>query len=66
MSTSSNSISWQSWSRKWGDWTTWIRNVTTTRAPVHRHLRVAPVNLQRQIEKALSVDKVSTAPQSHP
>jgi len=59
MSTSSNSITWQSWSRKWGDWSTWIRNVATTRAPVPRHLRVAPVNIQRQIEKAQTSTKMS-------
>lgn len=48
MMSSSTSITWQSWSRKWGDWTKWIRSATTARAPVHRNLRVAPVNGQRQ------------------
>ena len=59
MSTNSNSITWQSWSRKWGNWTTWTQNVTTTRAPVHRNLRVAPVNLPRQIEKTQTSTKIS-------
>ena len=59
MMSSSTSVTWKSWSRKWGDWTSWIRNATTTRAPVHGNLRVAPANLQRQIEKAQISTKMS-------
>ena len=59
MSTNSNSITWQSWSRKWGDWTIWTRNVSTTRAPVQRNLRVAPVAPQRQLEKPQTSTKLS-------
>lgn len=25
MNTRSDSITWQSWSQKWGDWTSWFR-----------------------------------------
>ena len=27
----SAAITWQSWSRKWGNWVAWTRNVTATR-----------------------------------
>jgi hypothetical protein len=47
MVSSSASITWQSWSRKWGDWTTWIRNVPATRTTEPR-TRVTPENLQRK------------------
>src|SRR5690349_9188973 len=56
---SSTAITWQSWSRKWGDWTTWAQSRTTTRTPVHGNLRVAPVTPQRQMEKPQNSTKLS-------
>ena len=56
---SSASITWQSWSRKWGDWVAWTRNVTATRTTTP-HARVAPENLQRQIEKPEASTKAAS------
>lgn len=59
MMSSSTAITWQSWSRKWGDWTIWMRNMTNTRSGVHRSLRVTSVDLKRQIEKAQNSTKMA-------
>lgn len=59
MVSSSAPITWQSWSRKWGDWAAWTRNVTRTRVTLP-HTRVAPENLQRQIEKPRPSTKIAS------
>ena len=38
MSSTSHSISWQTWARKWGDWTTWFRKVDVPLEPLQRGL----------------------------
>ena len=43
MSSTSESITWQTWSQKWGDWTTWFRNVDTPREALQRHL-ILPIS----------------------
>ena len=53
----SASITWQSWSRKWGDWTSWTRNVTAPR-PEESRTRVALENLRKQIQKAQPSTKI--------
>lgn len=34
MNASSASITWQSWSRKWGEWSNWLRKATEEREPL--------------------------------
>jgi hypothetical protein len=38
MSSTSESITWQRWSQKWGDWTTWFPKMDVQRDPLHRGL----------------------------
>ena len=55
----SAAITWQSWSRKWGNWVAWTRNVTATR-PTPPQTRVAPENPQKQSDKQQAPTKVAT------
>ena len=58
MSSTYHSISWQTWARKWGDWTTWFRKVDVPLEPVQRgsvfpnaraELRVQEVRTGREL-----------------
>ena len=38
MSATSESITWQSWSQKWGDWTTWFPKIDAEHDPLQSGL----------------------------
>ncbi len=46
MSSTFNSITWQVWSQKWGDWTTWFRKDVPLEPSPHAgtRLHTAPTN----------------------
>ena len=51
MSLKSDSITWQSWARKWGDWRTWFPNINGLREPMPRDLRFRVVAVEKPVEK---------------
>ena len=55
MDSLSNSITWQGWSQKWGDWTTWFRKMDLAHEPLQRRLVSPTTGGERRIEKALTL-----------
>jgi hypothetical protein len=51
MSLKSDSITWQTWSRKWGDWRTWFPKINGLREPMQRDLRFRVVAVEKPLEK---------------
>jgi hypothetical protein len=51
MNLKSDSITWQSWARKWGDWRTWFSKMNGLREPMQRDLRFRVVAIEKPLEK---------------
>ena len=51
MSLKTDSITWQSWARKWGDWRTWFPKLNGLRDPMQRDLRFRVVAIEKPLEK---------------
>jgi hypothetical protein len=47
MSLKTDSITWQSWARKWGDWRTWFPKLNGLREPMQRDLRFRVVAIEK-------------------
>ena len=56
MSFKSDFITWQSWSRKWGDWRTWFPKMNGLREPMQRDPRFRVVALEKPLEKIQKVN----------
>lgn len=51
MSLKSDSITWQSWARKWGEWRTWFPKMNGLREPMQSDLRLRAVAVEKAHEK---------------
>ena len=51
MNLKSDSITWQSWARKWGDWRTWFPNINRLRESMQRDPRFRVVAVEKPLEK---------------
>jgi len=51
MSLKSDYITWQNWSRKWGDWRTWFPKTNGLRESIQRDLRFRVEALEKPLEK---------------
>ncbi len=60
MSSTSDSISWQIWSQKWGDWTTWFQKVDVPLKPLQRGsaLPKRPRKAKRSNSKAVKTESL--------
>ena len=50
MSSRSDSITWQGWSQKWGDWTTWFRKTDEPLEPLQRGLVLPTPSSERRAQ----------------
>jgi hypothetical protein len=48
MSSRSDSITWQGWSQKWGDWTTWFRKTDAPLEPFENGLVLSMAPAERR------------------
>ena len=60
MSLKSDSITWQSWARKWGDWRTWFPK-NGVREQMQRDLRFRVVAVEKPLEKVEKGSLASTS-----
>ena len=59
MSSTSESITWQRWAKKWGDWTTWFPKGNEQREPSRRGLVVPGERHTENLRKGTSKDAIA-------
>ena len=47
MSSTSDSITWEKWSRKWGNWTTWLQKLNALGKPAQQQVRLQSIKIEK-------------------
>ena len=65
MQSPKNSVSWQSWTQKWGDWNSWRQNASSREdAPKNFSNPITATSQALQLAARTALVKISLQPQS--